>query len=76
MEPDGGTTNVRNTASAHWKPWLGPANRCVAPLTSFIEFDHGAQQNVWFALGEGRPLASFAGIGTAGWAARSSFPRR
>ena len=22
MEPDGGTTNVRNTASSHWKPWL------------------------------------------------------
>ena len=28
MEPDGGTTNVRNTASSHWKPWLGVANAC------------------------------------------------
>lgn len=67
MEPDGGTTNVRNTASAHWKPWLGPANRCVVPLTSFSEFDHGAKQDVWFALSEDRPLAFFAGIWTAGW---------
>lgn len=67
MEPDGGTTNVRNTASSHWKPWLGPANRCVVPLTSFSEFDHGAKQDVWFALGEERPLAFFAGIWTEGW---------
>src|SRR5690606_17218986 len=21
MEPDSGTTNVRNTASSHWRPW-------------------------------------------------------
>ena len=67
MELDGGTTNVRNTASSHWKPWLGVANRCVVPLTSFSEFDHCAKQDVWFALGEDRPLAFFAGIWTAGW---------
>src|SRR5687768_12762143 len=23
MEPDSGTTNIRNTNSKHWKPWLG-----------------------------------------------------
>jgi putative SOS response-associated peptidase YedK len=67
MEPDGGTTNVRNTSSAHWKPWLGPANRCVVPLTSFSEFDHAAKQDVWFALGDDRPLAFFAGIWTPAW---------
>jgi putative SOS response-associated peptidase YedK len=67
MEPDGGTTNVRNTSSAHWKPWLGIANRCVVPLTSFSEFDHGVKQDVWFALSQDRPLAFFAGIWTAGW---------
>lgn len=67
MEPDGGTTNVRNTTSSHWKPWLGVANRCVVPLTSFSEFDHAAKQDVWFALGEDRPLAFFAGIWMAGW---------
>jgi len=26
MEPDSGTTNVRNTASSHWKRWLGVDN--------------------------------------------------
>ena len=31
MEPDGGTTNVRNTASRHWKPWLEPGHRCLVP---------------------------------------------
>lgn len=64
MEPDAGTTNVRNTASAHWKRWLGPANRCLVPFTAFSEFnrDHGG--DVWFALGEDRPLACFAGIWT------------
>ncbi|AMJ59387.1 hypothetical protein AXW83_02880 [Bosea sp. PAMC 26642] len=67
MEPDGGTTNVRNTTSSHWKPWLGPANRCVVPLTSFSEFDHGAKQDVWFALDQDRPLAFFAGIWTPQW---------
>lgn len=36
-------------------------NRCLAPFTSFSEFnrDHGG--DVWFALGEDRPLACFAG---------------
>ncbi|MET3891059.1 putative SOS response-associated peptidase YedK [Bosea sp. OAE506] len=67
LEPDGGTTNVRNTASAHWKPWLGVANRCVVPLTSFSEFDHGSKQDVWFALAPERPLAFFAGIWTSQW---------
>ncbi len=66
-EPDGGTTNVRNTASAHWKPWLGVASRCLVPFTSFSEFDHGSKQNVWFALSDDRPLAFFAGIWTPAW---------
>jgi putative SOS response-associated peptidase YedK len=67
MEPDAGTTNVRNTASSHWKRWLGPENRCLVPFTAFSEFnrDHGG--DVWFALGEDRPLACFAGIWTP-WA--------
>jgi putative SOS response-associated peptidase YedK len=65
MEPDKGTTNVRNTASAHWKPYLGPENRCLVPFTSFSEPDQvgGSLQPIWFALDETRPLAFFAGIG-------------
>lgn len=67
MEPDKGTTNVRNTASAHWRPWLGAANRCLAPFTSFAEPDQdheGTRKNVWFALDDSRPLAFFAGVWT------------
>jgi putative SOS response-associated peptidase YedK len=66
MEPDKGVTNIRNTASAHWKPWLGPPNRCLVPFTSFSEPDQvgGSLQPVWFALDENRPLAFFAGLWT------------
>lgn len=67
MEPDGGTTNVRNTASSHWKRWLGPENRCVVPFTSFSEFNKEAGGDVWFALGQDRPLAFFAGIWAPQW---------
>jgi putative SOS response-associated peptidase YedK len=42
MEPDAGTTNIRNTGSAHWRRWLGPENRCVVPFTSFSEFNREA----------------------------------
>ncbi|HWU80378.1 MAG TPA: SOS response-associated peptidase family protein [Caulobacter sp.] len=74
MEPDKGTTNVRNTTSektgktnAHWAPWLGPRNRCLVPFTSFAEpdQDHNKdRKNVWFALDDNRPIAFFAGIWT------------
>lgn len=67
MEPDSGTTNIRNTSSKHWQRWLGPANRCLVPFTSFSEFNKAAGGDVWFALSEERPLAFFAGIWTAGW---------
>lgn len=64
IEPDKGTSNIRNTASAHWKPYLAPEHRCVVPFTSFSEPDQvgGTLQPVWFALDESRPLAFFAGI--------------
>jgi len=65
LEPDTGTTNIRNTASSHWKPWLGPAHRCLVPFTSFSEYDTdglGKKVPVWFAFGEERPLAFFAGL--------------
>ena len=64
QEPDGGVTNIRNTSSAHWKRWLGPANRCLVPFTSFSEYDtiDGKKVPVWFAADESRPLLCFAGI--------------
>lgn len=66
---DKGVTNVRNTASPHWRRWLAPATRCLVPFTSFSENDRtpdGKVEPVWFALDESRPLAFFAGIWT-GW---------
>ena len=66
---DKGVTNVRNTASPHWRRWLSPGSRCVVPFTSFSENDRtpeGKVEPVWFALDETRPLAFFAGLRT-GW---------
>ncbi|MDP8996338.1 MAG: SOS response-associated peptidase family protein [Pseudomonadota bacterium] len=67
---DSGITNVRNTVSAYWKRWLGPANRCLVPLTSFAEpetLPDGKKQNAWFALDESRPIAFFAGVWVPQW---------
>jgi putative SOS response-associated peptidase YedK len=64
MEPDSGTTNIRNVSSAHWKRWLGPESRCLVPFTSFSEYDtiDGKKVPVWFAPDESRPLLAFAGL--------------
>jgi putative SOS response-associated peptidase YedK len=66
LEPDSGVTNIRNTSSGHWKRWLGPANRCLVPFTSFSEYDtiDCKKVPVWFAIDESRPLVAFAGIWT------------
>ena len=64
MEPDGGTTNIRNVKSKHWTRWLGAENRCVVPFNSFSEFNKAEGGDIWFALDETRPLACFAGIWT------------
>ena len=64
---DPGLRNIRNTASGHWRRWLGVGNRCVVPMTSFCEpgkLPDGKKGNLWFALAESRPLAFFAGIWT------------
>src|SRR5450755_2167403 len=67
MEPDIGTTNIRNLSSKHWRRWLGVENRCVVPFTSFSENEvlpDGSRPPAWFAFDESRPLAFFAGIWT------------
>lgn len=64
---DPGVTNVRNTASPHWRRGLGPSNRCLVPFTSFSECEAGPDGKkvpVWFALDDNRPLAAFSGIWT------------
>lgn len=64
MEPDSGTTNIRNGKSKHWTRWLGPDRRCVGPFNSFSEFNKAEGGDIWFGLDESRPLACFAGIWT------------
>jgi putative SOS response-associated peptidase YedK len=66
LEPDSGTTNIRNVSSAHWKRWLSPESRCLVPFTSFSEYYTvaGKKLPVWFAANESRPLLCFAGLWT------------
>jgi putative SOS response-associated peptidase YedK len=63
---DRGITNVRNTASPHWRRWLAPPYRCLVPFTAFAEPHHGPAgvDTIWFALGPERPIGWFAGIAT------------
>ena len=79
LEPDAGTTNVRNIYdpqkqrwNQHWNRWMGVEHRCVVPFTSFSEFDSavvGGKKvgDTWFALDDSRPLAFFAGIWVEHW---------
>lgn len=67
LEPDRGTTNVRNTDSKHWERWLAPEFRCLVPFNSFCEPDDRTKQNVWFAFDDTRPLAFFAGLIAPQW---------
>jgi len=57
-------TNVRNTASGYWKPYLKAGQRCLVPATAFSEPDRNTSKPVvfrWFAR-PGRELFYFAGI--------------
>ncbi|MBB2719107.1 UNVERIFIED_ORG: putative SOS response-associated peptidase YedK [Rhizobium etli] len=72
MEPDGGTTNVRNVSSKHWKRWQGVENRCVVPFTRFAEPDPankpegGRTPNAWFGAPD-ESLMFFAGLWVPQW---------
>jgi putative SOS response-associated peptidase YedK len=63
-------TNIRNTASPHWRGWLKPESRCLVPFNSFAEYapepnpETKKRDVVWFAQNEDRPLCAFAGIWT------------
>ena len=63
-------TNIHNTTSPHWRGWLKPENRCLAPANSFAEYAPepnpatGKKDVVLFALNDDRPLFAFAGIWT------------
>lgn len=68
--PDTGVTNIRNTASPHWRRWLGIENRCLVPATAFSEYGSTPDPVTkrkplfWFALDDSRPLFFLAGIWT------------
>jgi putative SOS response-associated peptidase YedK len=64
---DPGVTNVRNTRSPHWRRWLGIENRCLVPFNAFSEFNKAEGGDIWFAFGEDRPTAFFAGLWTPQW---------
>ncbi|MFC0199669.1 SOS response-associated peptidase [Paracoccus rhizosphaerae] len=76
--PNTGVTNIRNSRSPHWRPWLGVANRCLVPATAFSEYGQKPDPVTkrkplhWFALNEARPLFFFAGIWTAWSGTRGS----
>jgi putative SOS response-associated peptidase YedK len=60
-------TNIRNTASGWWRPWLELRWRCLVPANSFCEWtDARPKVPHWFALApreaDERPLFAFAGI--------------
>jgi putative SOS response-associated peptidase YedK len=49
MEPDNGTTNIRD-GSAHCGCWLGAENRCPVPFNSFsmpVILTAGEERDVW-----------------------------
>lgn len=65
---DRGVTNIRNTGSAHWRRWLGPAHRCLVPFTRFNEPDAARRgHSAWFELRDATAQGFFAGIETRGW---------
>lgn len=72
--PDSGVTNIRNTASPHWRRWLGVENRCVVPWTTFCEWEDTKPKKTkrWFAINEDKPLAFFAGMWTTWHGERGS----
>ena len=70
LEPDIGTTNVRNLTSSHWRPWQGVESGCVVPATSFSEYGivrrpDGKLPLHWFGINETKPLFVFAGMWTS-----------
>src|ERR1700749_600063 len=64
---DAPITNIRDTASPHWR-LAQCGHRCVVPFNSFCEYADMKPRKTptWFALDEDRPLAFFAGTGRHG----------
>lgn len=60
LEPDNGTSHVRNISSSHGSPWLAPKHRCLVPFTCFSapgRDQEGCYCLVGFVPKEAEPLA-------------------
>src|ERR1700761_161136 len=56
-------TNVRNSASPHWRPWLERGYRCLVPADAFSEYSDSLLKSLhWFARDDPRTPFAFAGI--------------
>lgn len=53
-------SNIRNTTAWTWRPFLGPAHRCLVPVNRFAE-PGPDKKNVWFGVLK-EPIFAFAGI--------------
>lgn len=64
---DPGVTNVRNLSSQHWRRWLGPAHRCLVPVSAFAEPLGKGQGDSWFGPVQDNTPMFFAGIEVRDW---------
>lgn len=67
---DSGVTNLRTTASPHWRRWLGVDNRCLVPFSRFAESVRESNLNsrdVWFELVQESERGFFAGVWVPEW---------
>jgi putative SOS response-associated peptidase YedK len=60
---DRGVTNIRNSASPHWRQWAATSHRCLVPFTRFAEPDQAKGGNAWFHFPDERP-SFFPGLWT------------
>jgi putative SOS response-associated peptidase YedK len=73
-------TNIRNTASPHWRGWPKPESRCLVPANSFSEDapepnpSTGKKDVVGFALNDDRPLFALRGLGLSSRATAAPNP--
>jgi putative SOS response-associated peptidase YedK len=63
-------TNVRNTKSAFWKPWLKVEHRCLVPVARFAEPDPEKPKpraERWFARSDSAPMFFAGNLADMGW---------
>jgi hypothetical protein len=71
-------TNIRNTASPHWRAWLDVEHRCVVPFNSFCEYADTKPRKTptWFALETNARWPSSRASGRHGTASAARKPTR